>query len=426
MSEKSVEIDISSPSSEPTTERNDIGFPEGGRQGWLTALGACLVQFSTFGYTNAFGVYQDFYVREYLTNYTPSDIGWIGGIQVFLAFACGIFSGRAFDRGYFHHLMIGGALLHSFSFFMLSLSHEQKYYQVFLSQGLGGGLGTGIVYVPSLAIVSHYFQRNRPLAMGIVAVGAALGAVVHPIMLNHLFYGPVGFHNGVRISAAFNTLLLGLANAMMRTRLPPTKISTSIPFGEFFHDVPYVLVVIGLLLVFGGLFFPIFYLQLDAVTYGIDAQFAFYCISILNAASAVGRVVPAFVAQKYGVFNVLVFFTVVIGVLICCLGVVKTSGGFVAFAIVFGFFSGGGISLVPPAIGSLAKDMSEIGTRIGIALALSGIMGLFATPIAGALLTSNFYWWRPILFAGITMIAAGTLFAVSRFFVAKRKGTQIV
>jgi hypothetical protein len=29
--------------------------------------------------------------------------------------------------------------------------------------------------MPGLAVVSHYFKRHRPLAMGIVAAGTALG-----------------------------------------------------------------------------------------------------------------------------------------------------------------------------------------------------------------------------------------------------------
>lgn len=40
--------------------------------------------FSTFGLTNAYGVYQDYYVRVHLSNYPPSTIGWIGSFQVFL------------------------------------------------------------------------------------------------------------------------------------------------------------------------------------------------------------------------------------------------------------------------------------------------------------------------------------------------------
>lgn len=40
-------------------------------------------------------------------------------------------------------------------------------------------------------------------------------------MLNKLFNGRVGFHNGIRFSVGLNLFLLLAAFAMMRTRLPP-------------------------------------------------------------------------------------------------------------------------------------------------------------------------------------------------------------
>lgn len=57
------------------------------------------------------------------------------------------------------------------------------------------------------------------------------GAVVQPIMLNKFFNGNVGFHNGVRISAGINIILLVLATFLACTRLPPkkTQIAVSIP-----------------------------------------------------------------------------------------------------------------------------------------------------------------------------------------------------
>ena len=42
------------------------------------------MMFCTFGLTNAYGVYQDYYVRVHLSNYSPATIGWIGSFQVFL------------------------------------------------------------------------------------------------------------------------------------------------------------------------------------------------------------------------------------------------------------------------------------------------------------------------------------------------------
>ncbi|TFK75528.1 monocarboxylate permease [Pluteus cervinus] len=386
-------------------------FPEGGSQGWLTLAGA---------YTNAFGVYQDYYVRVYLSHSGPSAIGWIGGVQIFLIFSLGLGTGLAFDRGYFFFLTSGVLV------FMLSLSHENQYYQVFLAQGICLGLSCGLSYIPSLAVVSHYFHRQRPLAMGIVASGSALGAVLHPIMLNHLFNGPVGFKNGVRISAGLNSFLLIIANLIMRTRLPPKKSASRLPILQFARDPPYVITVIAGLFVFCGLFFPVFYLQLDAITHGVDRNFAFYALSVLNAASIFGRTLPTLFAPKLGIFNVLAITTVGTGIVILSLAAVKDEAGTAIFAIFYGFFSGACIGLTPPALATLSRDMNEIGARIGINFGFCGILGLFATPIAGALLTTQFHWVRPILFSGITMVVAGLLLGVSRTLLAKRKGFQVV
>jgi hypothetical protein len=83
------------------------------------------------------------------------------------------------------------------------------------------------------------------LAMGIVASGSSVGAIVHPIMLNKLFHSSVGFHNGVRASAGLNLILLVLAVLLMRTRLPPQKTGNTIPIASFVRDVPYAVTAFG-------------------------------------------------------------------------------------------------------------------------------------------------------------------------------------
>lgn len=42
-----------------------------------------------------------------------------------------------------------------------------KTLQIFLPQGLGLGVATGIMYIPAIGVVSHYFQKRRALAIGI-------------------------------------------------------------------------------------------------------------------------------------------------------------------------------------------------------------------------------------------------------------------
>ena len=40
--------------------------------------------------------------------------------------------------------------------------------------------------------------------------------------------------------------------------------------------------------------------------------------------------------------------------------------------------------------------------RLGLAFAVLGLSALTGTPIAGALLTDHFMWWRPIMFSGVS------------------------
>lgn len=61
------------------------------------------------------------------------------------------------------------------------LNNKVTPHQVFLSQGVGMGLGMGLVFVPTVSIPSHYFKRRRALVAGIVLSGNSTGAIIFPI-----------------------------------------------------------------------------------------------------------------------------------------------------------------------------------------------------------------------------------------------------
>ncbi|KAF9524187.1 major facilitator superfamily domain-containing protein [Crepidotus variabilis] len=390
-----VKNDEESTTKSPIALSSAPSFPEGGLQGWLTIFGAFLIQYTCFGYINSFGVYEDYYTRHYLTHYTPSDIG--------------------------SYLLAGTLILNSLGLFMLSLTHENSYYQIFLSHGVMMGLATGITYVASLGIAGHYFHKRRPIAVGIISAGSALGAVLNPIMLNKFFNGPIGFHRGVRISAGINTALLLIALAIMRTRLPPQH-AKKFPVGQWMREPAYVSALIGCLFVFFGLFYPVFSLQLMAVKHGVDSKFAFYAVSILNVASCFGRTLPQLLAPKVGVFNLSAVMTIFTGVIIFSMVAIKDITGTILFAIFFGFFSGAAIAVTPAMIAHLCTGgPAEFGTRLGIYFGVGSIIGLFATPLSGALLTTDYLWVRPIIFNGVMMTVSGLFYGVTRIFYGRGK-----
>jgi MCP family monocarboxylic acid transporter-like MFS transporter 10 len=147
--------------------------------------------------------------------------------------------------------MLFGSVLSVFSLFMLSLAQPHHYYQVFLSQGIGLGLAIGITYVPSVSVISHYFLRKRALALGIATTGAALGGLIHPILLNQLIYSRLGFRGAVKVSAGLDGVMLLVAFLLMRPQYPAAQ-STSVSrisfwkaLKTYYAEPPFLLTSLG-------------------------------------------------------------------------------------------------------------------------------------------------------------------------------------
>lgn len=406
-------------------------FPEGGLAAWTTVFGSFLVQFCGFGYATSFGVYQDFYTQHYLTKQTSSAISWIGSLNMFLVTSIGLVSGSLYDRGYFYHLMIAGSLLQSFSLFMLSLSKPDQYYQIFLAQGLGSGIAAGLMFVPSTAIVAHYFRRKRTLVLTFVASGSSLGATIHPIMLNNLLNGPVGFSNGVRASAGLISALLLIACLCMRTRLDPptTPVNYIAAARKCIRDVPFILMIAGGFLFQIGFYYPMFFFQLDSIKHGISVTFSFYSLVILNASNSVGRVTSGFIAAFTGVPNLAIVSTLSCGILNLGLIGLSNLASATVLGVIYGYFAGIYIGVWVPLMADLTPDLSQLGARMGICFCMSGFGSLIGTPISGALLTSNYIWWIPALFSGVIALAGSMMYTIMRLMLLKSKvkgrGTQL-
>jgi len=87
------------PSISDKQQRQDLdsSIPDGGLRAWLNVLGGFLVLFASFGYTNAWGVYQAYYSQTIYRNRTDSEIAWVGSLQLCLFFLLALVAGPLFD-----------------------------------------------------------------------------------------------------------------------------------------------------------------------------------------------------------------------------------------------------------------------------------------------------------------------------------------
>ncbi|KAF4247759.1 hypothetical protein CNMCM8980_006982 [Aspergillus fumigatiaffinis] len=376
-------------------------FPEGGVRAWSVVFGASIALGCAFGYLSAFGIYETYYSEHQLAEKTASEIAWIGSTQIFLQFATSLVSGSLFDLHGAKILLIPGSISFVFSIMMTSLC--KQYYQVILAQGILGGLSTGFIFTPSLAAIGHYFQKKRGLAMGICAAGSSLGGLLFPIALKHALYSQrLGFGWGVRAVGFVVLGLLAIACALVRERLPPRKGQLFLP--RAFLQPSYSFLVASVFLSFWGMWVPYFFIVSFAIQkIHMGGDLAFYTLSIVNAGSLLGRIIPGFLADRFGRLNMLVCVYAANSIMLLTWIRITTAAGLIAWAAVFGFVSGAVISLYPVSIAQLAPRPQEIGTYMGQASAIVSVAGLTGTPIAGALIRSYGYE-AAALFAGLSMV----------------------
>lgn len=274
--------------------------PNGGLTAWVQVAAGFAIFFNTWGVLNTFGVFQTYYETGQLFVESSSNIAWIGAMQSYSVLLGGLISGPIYDRGYFKHLLLSGSFLVVLGFMMLSICHT--YWQALLAQGFCSGIGAGLLFVPSLAVLPAYFSTKLGLAMGLAASGSSLGGVVYPIMFYRLI-NEVGFGWAVRGLGfvALATLLVPIF--FMKMGIKPAKPRAILDWTAF-TDWPFLIFTLSTAIGFVGLYAMLFYISYFAFeTHAASAEMAFYLVPILNVASMFGRTLPNALSDKVGPIN---------------------------------------------------------------------------------------------------------------------------
>ncbi|KAB2573373.1 Aspyridones efflux protein apdF [Lasiodiplodia theobromae] len=404
------------------TEKKDpeaLVPPDGGAKAWACVAGSFLLQFCSFGYVNACGIFQYYYQDSLLADQSSSSLAWITTLQVFLLFLFGPFVGQLIDVYGSRPIIAPFSVMAVFSVCMLSLCKE--YWQVMLAQGVAFGLASSGLSLPAMALATQWFSSKRGLAVGIVACGSSLGGVIYPFMIPRLV-DSVGFAAAIRWTALLQGVLLLVANLLCSTPFPPKrKLEKKQSAGlKAFKSLPWGFFVLGCFFTMWGLFAPLNYLPEMAAQKGMSTQMALYTLAIANAGSAVGRVVPGWISDRIGQFNVMACVSLFSGVLLLCfwlpLEFHPSSAGIIVFALLYGFCSGGFVSMGAPCVASLAEGrMDEIGLKLGgfcLAIALGALTGL---PIEGAIKDREGDSFKGLMvFAGVSMLLGGCLHLATR------------
>nr|POE88422.1 aspyridones efflux protein apdf [Quercus suber] len=376
--------------------------PDGGVQAWLVAGGAACITFSTLGFSNSFGIFQEYYATHQLRGESPDNIAWIGSLSAFLMFAAGLTCNQ---------IIWPAATLYVFGVMMVSIS--KQYWHFMLSQGVLLGVVMGFLQFPAFAAVSQFFHRKRAAALGMAIAGSSVGGVVLPIALSKMLNdSSLGFGWSVRVIGFVLAPLLAFASLTIRARLPPRKSSFFI--WSAFKSPRYCLLIASSFFMFMGFFTPLFYIPSYAVHRGVNPTLASYLLALVNAASTFGRIVPGILADKFGPLNIFSIAGIITGVVILCLNQVTSTAGLIVYSLAFGFVSGTIISGAAASFTWTARDPRDVGTYMGMGMAFAGFASLIGPPVNGVLLEKYSGFSQASILSGVVCLVGGLIALASK------------
>ncbi|KAK4244362.1 major facilitator superfamily domain-containing protein [Corynascus novoguineensis] len=390
-------------SAEPDEEQPP---PDGGLLAWLQVLGSFFLFMNTWGIVNSYGVYQTYYQLELLREQTPSQISWVGSVQAFLLLVIGVATGPLFDLGYFYWLLWTGSFLVVLGLMMTSLC-------------IVLGLGFGCLSVPSVAIIGTYFSSKKSFATGVATVGSSIGGVIYTLTFSRL-WPRVGFPWATRVVGFLALAGLAVACAVMRVRVLPKSVRRLLE-PRAFLELPYSAFTFAQFVGTMGIWVPFYYINSYAIqAAGVDPDFAFYLVAIMNSTSILGRLLPNYFADRLGPFNIMAPAAACSAVLAFAWIGIRSTPGLIVFCLLYGFTSGSFVSLPAPALAALSPSLNVLGARIGMSFSLTGIGILIGNPIGGIILRntggSDGYGWVGLqCWAGANIVASSLAVLVARF-----------
>ncbi|PBK63141.1 MFS general substrate transporter [Armillaria solidipes] len=385
----------------------DANISHEGGYGWICLLCSFIVNFLALGVESTWGVYQDYYFSTAEVGHVSnSNLAWVGAIQAVGVSIFGFPAGKLAERiGYRMTGIIGCSLM---AIGLLGASFSSKVWHLYLNQGLVFAIGSACAVIPALTIPSqwfikyrgkhrtynfgHYYSRssNVGFATGVGVSGYGIGGLVLSPVTQKLI-DEVGIRWTLRIMSLLTFVVAGVAFVFMKTRnIPVIQRNGRIQISHLLKDpVIYALWTFMLLSAF-GYYIPTFYTPEYARNrLQRTAQDGATALALQAGLSAVGRVLTGLMGDYVGHLTALTICQLVAG--IAQMAVWPFCASFpnlMAFSAVYGFFSGGIVSLPPVALAEI-YGTQQLASITGLILT-GNVPGTIVGPsIAGAIIDSN-------------------------------------
>ncbi|XP_064118472.1 uncharacterized protein LOC135223692 isoform X4 [Macrobrachium nipponense] len=155
--------------------------PDGG-WGWVIVLVSFLCNAVVDGVAYSFSPFLDTLSKEF--DAPKGKVAWIPSLLAGVYLSAGPIVSALCNKFGCRIVCIVGGVIASFAYFITIFATSVEFLMVF--QGMVGGFGFGLIYLPAVVCVGYYFESKRALATGIAVCGSGIGTMIFPPLVNHL------------------------------------------------------------------------------------------------------------------------------------------------------------------------------------------------------------------------------------------------
>ncbi|XP_063534455.1 monocarboxylate transporter 3 isoform X2 [Cydia strobilella] len=157
--------------------------PDGG-YGWVVVFASFMCNLIVDGIAYTFGIF----LPELVTFFGEGKgtVAWVGSLLSGVYLAAGPIVSALCNKYGCRAVCVAGSLVAASAFVLSTFSKSVTV--MMITYGLLGGIGFGMIYLPSVVAVGYYFEARRSLATGIAVCGSGVGtfsfAPLAAILLN--------------------------------------------------------------------------------------------------------------------------------------------------------------------------------------------------------------------------------------------------
>ncbi|RDW82711.1 MFS general substrate transporter-9 [Coleophoma cylindrospora] len=393
-----------------------------GKEAYLVLAGCTIIQAPVWGYSLAFGVFQEYYTTHEFSGQAGS-VATVGTTLNGIMYLMMPLSFTFLTR-YPHLRRYCGPLGLVITVGSLILSaYATKVWQLIVSQGVLCAIGSGLLFSPTTLYLEEWFIARKGLAYGAIWAGKATAGFVFPFLMNSLLhrFGPKATLQTWAVAVAvLSTPLLFFLKPRIPLSTSGSRNPRPLSFGFLKHATFWELQLGCIVQAFGYLL-PQTYIPSYAHALGIPDVTGAFLLAAFQLAAAPGALVFGTLVDRLSPTSGILISSAgsTIAVLLFW-GCSAQLALLLVFVILYGFFAGGFSS----TWGGILHEMKSQDERMDTGLAMGLLLGgrglgyVLSGPASVALLTDAWstsgkwgystQYGPMILCTGITAVFGGS------------------